>query len=174
MSFRSYEFSEVEKFLRKWPWLDDQPGQYDAVGTIQLFLAVLDNLTQNCHEDELKSFFEVLEASERCLTPKQRQFLLEFINLDTPDVVSQPVVDRFESYLARTGRRFTREQRLILELIVNLKRPFDQEQLIACLGDGDRLSRSTVYRVVDDLLRADLITHFSGSQELFVLTPPDG
>jgi hypothetical protein len=81
--YRSYDFSEVEKFLRKWPSLDDEPGQYDFVGSMHLFLAILENLTSKSLEADVDSYRESLaEDNAQLLSPQQRRFLEELLKAD--------------------------------------------------------------------------------------------
>jgi hypothetical protein len=81
--WRDYGFSQVETFLRKWPWLHDERGQYDSVGCLTLFRAILENLTENCLDAELESYFECYaEDKEKVLSPKQRKFLERVLELD--------------------------------------------------------------------------------------------
>jgi len=61
----------------------------------------------------------------------------------------------FVAYLASRGLRLTRERQVILNTIERLARPLEAEELVAelaVLPDGRRVSRATVYRVLNLLV----------------------
>ena len=78
-----YRYETVKTFLRKWPWLSDESGQYDPNGCLHLFLAILGNLATNCIEGDLESIVECYaEDKEKILSRKQRKFLEKLLELD--------------------------------------------------------------------------------------------
>jgi hypothetical protein len=82
-NYQTYDYSEVKTFLRTWPHRDQGPCQSDFVGTMHLFLAVLENLSTNSEEFEVESLGEVLaEDNERILSKSQREFLELLLRID--------------------------------------------------------------------------------------------
>ena len=68
--------------------------------------------------------------------------------------------ERFLRYLEAQGRRLTRERAIIVDVVFASCEPFDPEQLVAKLAqrtEGNRVSRSTVYRALTDLEKAGLL-----------------
>lgn len=64
---------------------------------------------------------------------------------------------RFEAYLESCGLQWTRERRIIASILDQLPRPFEAEELVSVLidrpaGEGGRVSRSTVYRMLNLLV----------------------
>lgn len=79
--------------------------------------------------------------------------------LSAVEVAVSPV-DKFSEYLATQGMRLTMERRIIVEEVFSHHDHFDAEQLVNRLsqrGDGRRVSRSTVYRVLTLLEESGLL-----------------
>lgn len=66
-------FEELESILKNWTSFGD-PYVYDNIGIVTLFLACLDNIKKNFHEEELEDFKEYL-------TVEQKEFFLRLSNL---------------------------------------------------------------------------------------------
>lgn len=74
--------------------------------------------------------------------------------------VSVSPLDKFREYLATRGKRLTRERALIVEEVFSNHEHFDTDQLVARLssrGTGERVSRSTVYRRLAEMVEAGLL-----------------
>ena len=79
--------------------------------------------------------------------------------LSTIEVSVSPE-DRFREYLATQGMRLTRERMAIVEEVFSSHEHFDKEQLVVRVAqrtDGKRVSRSTVYRTLNQLEEAGLL-----------------
>jgi Fur family ferric uptake transcriptional regulator len=75
------------------------------------------------------------------------------------DVAVSPV-DKFQEFLATRGMRLTQERAIIVEEVFSSHEHFDADQLVARLSqrrDGRRVSRSSVYRTIDFLVKAGLL-----------------
>ena len=69
-------------------------------------------------------------------------------------------VEKFGEYLKTRGKRLTHERALIVEEVFSSHEHFDAEQLVGRLvqrKDGQRVSRSTVYRTLSGLEDAGLL-----------------
>jgi len=80
--------------------------------------------------------------------------------------VSPP--DRFREYLATQGMRLTRERSIIVDEVFASHEHFDAEQLVVRLSqrtDGNRVSRSTVYRALQELEKAGLLRKVARSND---------
>lgn len=76
--------------------------------------------------------------------------------------------DRFREYLATQGMRLTRERSIIVDAVFISHEHFDAEQLVARLSqrtDGNRVSRSTVYRSLSELEKAGLLRKVARSND---------
>ncbi|MCH8830251.1 MAG: transcriptional repressor [Planctomycetes bacterium] len=79
--------------------------------------------------------------------------------LSTIEVAVSPV-EKFREYLATKRQRLTQERALIVEEVFSSHEHFDADQLIEQVTsrkDGNRVSRSTVYRTLSALEEAGLI-----------------
>lgn len=68
--------------------------------------------------------------------------------------------DKFREYLSTRGQRLTREMSFLVDEIFSTHEHFDADQLIerhTSRTDGNRVSRSTVYRTLQKLEKAGLI-----------------
>lgn len=74
--------------------------------------------------------------------------------LGTVEVAVSPV-DKFREYLATRGLRLTRERAIIVEEVFSSHEHFDTDQLVSRLSN--RVSRSTVYRRLNELVDAGLL-----------------
>jgi Fur family transcriptional regulator, ferric uptake regulator len=74
--------------------------------------------------------------------------------------VSSSPQERFEEYLQSRGKRITQQRRALVEYIFARHDHFDADELIASLGrrpEGDKISRPTVYRTLNELVEAGLL-----------------
>jgi Fur family ferric uptake transcriptional regulator len=74
--------------------------------------------------------------------------------------VSLSPQERFEEYLQSRGKRITQQRRSLVEYIFERHDHFDADELIESLGrrpDGDKISRPTVYRTLNELVEAGLL-----------------
>lgn len=74
--------------------------------------------------------------------------------------VSLKPQERFEEYLQSRGKRITQQRRSLVEYIFERHDHFDADELIDSLGrreDGDKISRPTVYRTLNELVEAGLL-----------------
>lgn len=79
--------------------------------------------------------------------------------LESVDVSISPA-EKYREYLATQGLRMTRERSIIVDEVFSSHDHFDAEQLIQRLAqrnDGRRVSRSTIYRSINQLEEAGLI-----------------
>jgi len=74
--------------------------------------------------------------------------------LGTVDVAVSPL-DKFREYLATRGLRLTRERSAIVEEVFSSHEHFDTDQLVNRLSN--RVSRSTVYRRLNEMVDAGLL-----------------
>lgn len=74
--------------------------------------------------------------------------------LGTVDVAVSPI-DKFREYLATRGLRLTRERSTIVEEVFSTHDHFDTDQLVSRLSN--RVSRSTVYRRLNEMVDAGLL-----------------
>lgn len=68
--------------------------------------------------------------------------------------------ERFREYLTTQGMRLTRPREIVVEEVYSNHEHFDTDQLVARLSlrtDGKRVSRSTVYRALLELVNAGLL-----------------
>jgi len=68
--------------------------------------------------------------------------------------------ERFEEYLQSRGKRITQQRRIMVDFVFERHDHFDADELIAGLGqrpDGDKVSRPTVYRTLNELVEAGLL-----------------
>jgi Fur family ferric uptake transcriptional regulator len=68
--------------------------------------------------------------------------------------------ERFEEYLQSRGKRITQQRRALVEYIFQRHDHFDADELIDSLGkrkSGERISRPTVYRTLNELVEAGLL-----------------
>ncbi|MDB5391838.1 MAG: fur [Planctomycetaceae bacterium] len=76
--------------------------------------------------------------------------------------------DRFREYLGTQAKRLTRERSIIVDEVFASHEHFDAEQLVARLSqrtDGNRVSRSTVYRTLAELEKAGLLRKVARSND---------
>ncbi len=69
-------------------------------------------------------------------------------------------LDKFQEYLKTKGKRLTRERTIIVEEVFSDHEHFDSDQLVARLSqhhDKRRVSRSTVYRTLAEMVDAGLL-----------------
>jgi len=94
--------------------------------------------------------------------------------------VSSSPQERFEEYLQSRGKRITQQRRALVEYSGARHDHFDADELIASLGrgpEGDKISRPTVYRTLNELVEAGLLTRRpyrepgQRAREEYVLTP---
>ena len=87
---------------------------------------------------------------------------LEFVVRHGESAMS--AIDRYRIYLDRHHKRFTRERRIVADAVFAYHRAFGIEELIddlALRSAGQRVSRSTVFRAVNEMTEARLLCHFS-------------
>jgi len=80
-------------------------------------------------------------------------------SLEKVDVALTPM-QRFEEFLQSRGKRVTQERRRIVEQVFSHHDHFDAEDLVEKLraaGQGERVSRPTVYRTLSALVEAGLL-----------------
>lgn len=76
--------------------------------------------------------------------------------------------ERFREYLATQGMRLTRERAIIVDEVLASQEVFDADQLVAKLSqrpEGHRVSRSTVFRTISQLVGAGLLRPEAGPRE---------
>src|SRR5690606_15477061 len=74
--------------------------------------------------------------------------------------VSATPMEKFQEFLVTRGKRMTRERNIIVEEVFASHEHFDAEQLVDRLSrrrDGRRVSRSTVFRTLGQLVEAGLL-----------------
>jgi Fur family ferric uptake transcriptional regulator len=74
--------------------------------------------------------------------------------------VSLSPQERFEEYLQSRGKRITQQRRALVEYIFQRHDHFDADELIESLSkrkEGERISRPTVYRTLNELVEAGLL-----------------
>jgi Fur family ferric uptake transcriptional regulator len=74
--------------------------------------------------------------------------------------VSLSPQERFEEYLQSRGKRITQQRRALVDYIFERHDHFDAEELIDTLSSreaGDKISRPTVYRTLNELVEAGLL-----------------
>ena len=74
--------------------------------------------------------------------------------------VSSSPQERFEEYLQSRGKRITQQRRALVDYIFARHDHFDADELIDSLGrrdEGDKISRPTVYRTLNELVEAGLL-----------------
>ncbi len=80
-------------------------------------------------------------------------------DLETVSVNVSPR-DKFREYLSTQNKRLTRERDIVLEQVFSSHEHFDREDLVSTLTartDGNRVSRATVYRTLQELERSGLL-----------------
>lgn len=85
--------------------------------------------------------------------------------------VSLSPVEKFGEYLTSRGKKFTEERRIIVRQVFASHEHFDAESLVAKLQsrrDGQRVSRSTVYRTLTQLVEAGMLRKFAiGNRDVY-------
>ena len=79
--------------------------------------------------------------------------------LGTVQVSSSPQ-ERFAEFLQSKGKRITQQRRILVDFVFQRHEHFDAEELIlnlAQLPEGDKVSRPTVYRTLNELVDAGLL-----------------
>lgn len=79
--------------------------------------------------------------------------------LGTVEVSSSPQ-DRFAEFLQSKGKRITQQRRILIDYIFARHDHFDAEELILNLAnqpEGNKVSRPTVYRTLNELVDAGLL-----------------
>jgi Fur family ferric uptake transcriptional regulator len=79
--------------------------------------------------------------------------------LGSVHVASSPQ-ERFSEYLQSRGKRITQQRRVLVDHVFERHDHFDADELIAnlaALEGGDRVSRPTVYRTLNELVEAGLL-----------------
>ena len=74
--------------------------------------------------------------------------------------VSLSPQERFAEYLQSRGKRITQQRRSLVDFIFERHDHFDADELIANLRrqhEGDKISRPTVYRTLNELVEAGLL-----------------
>ena len=74
--------------------------------------------------------------------------------------VSLSPKERFDEYLQSRGKRITQQRRALVDYIFERHDHFDADELIESLArrdDGDKISRPTVYRTLNELVEAGLL-----------------
>lgn len=84
--------------------------------------------------------------------------------------VSSSPQERFEEYLQSKGQRITQQRRSLVEHVFSRHEHFDADELVESLGrsaektkangakaDAGKISRATVYRTLDELVKAGLL-----------------
>ena len=83
-------------------------------------------------------------------------------------IATEKALQRFTSYLKSNRLKMTRERRLILREIFDHKQHFEAEDLLMRFrARGEKVSRATIYRTFDLLLRAGLIKKSDFGQNHF-------
>lgn len=80
-------------------------------------------------------------------------------SLGTVKVSSSPQ-ERFSEFLQSKGKRITQQRRILVDHVFQRHDHFDAEELIlnlARLPEGDKVSRPTVYRTLNELVDAGLL-----------------
>jgi Fur family ferric uptake transcriptional regulator len=68
--------------------------------------------------------------------------------------------ERFEEYLQSRGKRITHQRRALVDFVFERHDHFDADELIESLAsrkEGERISRPTVYRTLNELVEAGLL-----------------
>jgi Fur family ferric uptake transcriptional regulator len=85
--------------------------------------------------------------------------------------VSLSPQERFEEYLQSRGKRITQQRRALVDHIFERHDHFDADELIDTLGrrhGGERISRPTVYRTLNELVEAGLLRKMTlGSRAVY-------
>lgn len=84
-------------------------------------------------------------------------------SLGTVKVSSNPQ-ERFAEFLQSKGKRITQQRRVLVDHVFRRHDHFDAEELIinlALLPGGDKVSRPTVYRTLNELVDAGLLRRMS-------------
>jgi Fur family ferric uptake transcriptional regulator len=80
-------------------------------------------------------------------------------------------LERFQQFLEKCGKRFTKQRRLIVEQVFSHHDHFDAEELIEHLHPllaSRKLSRPTIYRTLSELVDAGLIRKLTlGTRSIF-------
>ena len=79
--------------------------------------------------------------------------------LTSVEVAVSPA-EKFREYLATRGKRLTRERETIVAEVFSSHEHFDIDELVSRVShrtDGKRVSRATVYRTLNDMVKAGLL-----------------
>ncbi len=74
-------------------------------------------------------------------------------------------LDRFREYLITQGKRLTAERETVVRDVFASDKPFNADQFVAQLSqrtDGKRVSRSTAYRTLTQLVQSGLLRVVDG------------
>ena len=83
-------------------------------------------------------------------------------------LATEKALQNFSVFLKRSRLKMTRERRLILREIFNHKEHFEAEDLLMRFrARGEKVSRATIYRTFDLLLRAGMIKKSDFGQNHF-------
>ncbi|MEN1678146.1 MAG: transcriptional repressor, partial [Planctomycetota bacterium] len=71
--------------------------------------------------------------------------------------------ERFAEYLQSKGKRITQQRRALVDHVFARHEHFDADELIESLSkaDGERVSRATVYRALEEFVEAGLLNKMS-------------
>jgi Fur family ferric uptake transcriptional regulator len=109
-----------------------------------------------------------VSAADRVIPVAGFRFLRGSVVSDLAAVeVAVSPADKFREYLAMNGMRLTRERETIVEEVFASHEHFDTDQLVSRLGgrtDGRRVSRATVYRTLEDMVKAGLLRKVARTQ----------
>jgi Fur family ferric uptake transcriptional regulator len=85
--------------------------------------------------------------------------------------VSSSPQERFEEYLQSRGKRITQQRRALVDYIFERHAHFDADELLDSFGrrgEGDKISRPTVYRTLNELVEAGLLRKMTlGSRAVY-------
>ncbi|MEM6799683.1 MAG: Fur family transcriptional regulator [Planctomycetota bacterium] len=84
-------------------------------------------------------------------------------SLNAVEVSSSPQ-ERFEEYLQSKGKRITQQRRTLVDHVFARHEHFDADELIESIGResaGNKVSRATIYRALDELVEAGLLRKMS-------------
>jgi Fur family ferric uptake transcriptional regulator len=79
--------------------------------------------------------------------------------------------ERFEEYLQSRGKRITQQRRSLVDFVFERHDHFDADELIDSLAkrpEGEKISRPTVYRTLNELVEAGLLRKMTiGSRAVY-------
>ena len=87
----------------------------------------------------------------------------EEFTLGTVEVASSPM-DRFREFLESKGKRLTQQRRTMLEHVFSHHEHFEADDLVEALAYGkntEKVSRPTVYRTLNEMVKAGLLRKMS-------------